>query len=153
MKKITVIVFFLFLVFPAFGQNKWYSFTEVEMLNKTTPKPILVFVNTSWCKYCKMMENSTFKNQEVMQLLSESFYLVSLDAEEQSDITFLNHTFQFKPNGKNTGVHELATELATINNEIIYPTITLLATDYSVLFQKHSYTNAKELIAILQKVK
>ena len=99
------------------------------------------------------MENSTFKNQEVMQLLNDSYYFVSLDAEEQSDITFLNHTFQFKPSGKNTGVHELATELATINNKITYPTIVVLASDYSILFQKHSFTNAKELTTILQKLK
>lgn len=152
MRNCFVILLFLF-AWTAFGQIKTHTFQEVETLNKTTPKPTLVFVHTSWCKYCKMMENSTFKNQEVMQLLNDSFYFVSLDAEEQSDITFLNHTFQFKPSGKNTGVHELATELATINNKITYPTIVVLASDYSILFQKHSFTNAKELTAILQKLK
>jgi thioredoxin-related protein len=152
MRNCFVILLFLFAC-TAFGQIKTHTFQEVETLNKTTPKPTLVFVHTSWCKYCKMIENSTFKNQEVMQLLNDSFYFVSLDAEEQSDITFLNHTFQFKPSGKNTGVHELATELATINNKITYPTIVVLASDYSILFQKHSFTNAKELTAILQKLK
>lgn len=152
MKNCFIILLFLF-AWTAFGQIKTYSFQEVEALNKTTPKPTLVFVHTSWCKYCKMMENSTFKNQEVMQLLNDSFYFVSLDAEEQSDITFLNHTFKFKPSGNTTGVHELAIELATINNEIVYPTMIVLASDYSILFQKHSFTNAKELITILQKLK
>lgn len=152
MRNCFIILLFLF-AWTGFGQIKTHTFPEIETLNKTTPKPILVFVHTSWCKYCKMMENSTFKNQEVMQLLDDSFYFVSLDAEEQSDITFLNHTFKFKPSGKNTGTHELATELATINNEIVYPTMVVLASDYSILFQKHSFTNAKELITILQKLK
>ena len=153
MKKISLIVFFLFLAFPVLGQMKMYSFSELESLNKIEPRPILVFVHTSWCKYCKMMENSTFKNQEAIQLLNNDFYFVSLNAEDQSDITFLNHTFKFKPTGKNTGVHELAVELATIDNTIAYPTIVGLASDYSILFQKHSYTNAKELITLLQKLK
>ena len=153
MKKISSIVLFLLFAFPVFGQLKTYSFSEVERLNKTTPKPTLVFVHTSWCKYCKMMENSTFKNQELIQQLNEHFYFVSLDAEETSDITFLNHTFTFKPTGQKTGVHELATELATINNEVIYPTITILDTSFAILFQKHSYLNAEELLGILQKLK
>ncbi|MFC7774700.1 thioredoxin family protein [Flavobacterium sp. GCM10027622] len=152
MKNCCIILLFL-LAWTGFGQIKTHTFQEVEALNKTTPKPTLVFIHTSWCKYCKMMENSTFKNPEVMQLLNDSFYFVSLNAEEKSDITFLKHTFRFKPSGKNTGVHELATELATMNNEIVYPTMVVLAGDYSILFQKHSFTNAKELITILQKLK
>ncbi|MFC4816483.1 thioredoxin family protein [Flavobacterium sp. GCM10023249] len=152
MKNCCIILLFL-LAWTGFGQIKTHTFQEVETLNKTTPKPTLVFIHTSWCKYCKMMENSTFKNPEVMQLLNDSFYFVSLNAEEKADITFLNRTFQFKPSGTTTGVHELATELATINNEIVYPTIAILGTDYSLLFQKHSFTNAKELLAILQKLK
>lgn len=152
MRNFSVIILLLF-AWTSFGQIKTYSFPEIEELNKKTPKPTFVFVHTSWCKYCKMMENSTFKNQEVIQLLNDSFYFVTLDAEEQSDITFLNHTFKFKPSGNNTGVHELAAELSTINKEIIYPTIVVLANDFSVLFQKHSFINAKDLKTILQKLK
>lgn len=152
MKKFLIIAF-LFFTFSGFGQIKEYSFSEVENLNKTNPKPTLVFIHTSWCKYCKMMEKATFKNQEVIDFLNENFYFVSLDAEEKSDIVFLNNTFKFKPTGNNTGIHELATELATIENEVVYPTITVLGTDYSILFQKHSLTTAKELLIILQKLK
>lgn len=153
MKKNYIILLLLFFAFPIFGQIKSYSFSEVERLNKIAPKPIVVFIHTSWCKYCKLMENSTFKNQETIQIVNENFYFVSLDAEEKADITFLNHTFTFKPTGQNTGIHELATELATINNEVVYPTITILGNNYSILFQKHSFTNEKELKTILQKLK
>jgi len=153
MKKISIIWLFLLFAFPVFGQLKMYSFSEVERLNKIAPKPIVVFIHTSWCKYCKLMENSTFKNQEIIQIVNENFYFVSFDAEETSDITFLNHTFTFKPTGQKTGVHELATELATINNEVIYPTITVLDTSFAILFQKHSYLNTEELLGILQKLK
>ncbi len=136
-----------------YGQIKTHSFSEVENLNKTDPKPTIVFIHTSWCKYCKMMENNTFKNHELIRILNEQFYFVSFDAEEKSDITFLNHTFKFKPTGQNIGIHELASELATIKNEVVYPTITILDKDYSILFQKHSFTSAKELFTILQNLK
>lgn len=153
MKKIGFILLFTLFALPGFGQIKSYSFSEVEKLHEIAPKPIVVFIHTSWCKYCKLMENCSFKNQEIIQMLNENFYFVSFDAEEKLDIQFLNHTFAFKPTGQNTGIHELAIELATINNEVVYPTITILGSNYSILFQKHSFTNEKELKAILRKLK
>lgn len=137
----------------SFAQLKTYTFEEAEKLSKENPKPIVVFIHTSWCNYCKMMENSTFKNPEIITVLNTDFYFIRLDAESKNEIHFNNHKFQFIPNGNNTGIHELATALATINSQLIYPTTTILASDYSILFQKHSFINAEELQVILEKVK
>ena len=100
-----------------------------------------------------MMENSTFKNPEIIKVLNTDFYFISLDAESKKDIFFNNHSFKFKPQGPNTGVHELASALATIDSEVIYPTLTILESDFSIVFQKHSLLNAKDLLLILQKIK
>ena len=154
MKNTFFILLILFWTIPSgFAQLRTYSFEEAEKLSKENPKPIVVFIHTSWCKYCTMMENSTFKNQDIITLLNEKFYFISFDAEGKNTITFNNHTFKFKPTGLNTGVHELATELATIDTEVVYPTITVLDTDFSILFQKHSYLDSKTLISILEKMK
>jgi thioredoxin-related protein len=154
MKKGFFILFIFFWAIPSgFAQLKTYSFEEVAELSKENPKPIVVFIHTSWCKYCTIMENSTFKNQEVVTLLNSAFYFISFDAETKNTITFNNYNFKFKPKGQNTGIHELATALATIDNEVVYPTITILDSDYSILFQKHSFQNAEELVSILEKVK
>lgn len=154
MKKLILILLLFSCAIPSgFAQLKSYSFEEVEVLNQKNPKPTLVFIHTSWCKYCKIMEKSTFQNPEVIQTLNEKFYFILLDAESKQDVIFNNHTFKFKPNGLNTGIHELATELATINNEIVYPTIAVLDSNFSIVFQKHSILNTKELLFILQKIK
>lgn len=136
-----------------FAQLRSYSFEEAEKLSKENPKPFVVFVHTPWCNYCKMMENSTFKNPEIIKLLNTDFYFISLDAESKEDIHFNNHTFSFKPNGQNTGIHELATELATIDSQVIYPTITILQPDFSIMFQKHSFLSSNQLLAVLEKAK
>lgn len=136
-----------------FAQLKTYSFEEAEKLSKENPKPFVVFINTSWCNFCKMMENSTFKNPEIITILNTDFYFISLDAENKTAIHFNNHTFRFIPKGQNTGVHELVTELATINSQVVYPTVTILQTDFSIVFQEHSFINAKDLFAILEKIK
>jgi len=135
------------------AQLKTHSFEKAEQLSKENQKPIVVFIHTSCCKYCKMMENSTFKNPVVIKELKEHFYFISFDAETKKNITFNNHTFRFKPTGTNTGIHELATALATIDNQVVYPTLTILDPDYSILIQKHSYLNAKSVLSILEKKK
>ena len=154
MKKAVYILLIFFWAIPSgFAQLKTYTFEEAEKLSKENPKPFVVFIHTSWCKYCKMMENSTFKNPEIIHLLNSDFYFISLDAESKNDIHFNNLTFQFKPKGQNTGVHELATALATINSQVVYPTVTILESNFSIVFQKHSFLSSKELLIILEKTK
>ncbi len=153
-KKIALLFFFLIAAIqPIFAQLNMQSFEAVEQLSKENPKPIIVFIHTSWCKYCKLMENSTFKNPAVIKELNDNFYFISLDAESKKDIKFNNHTFRFKPTGTNTGIHELATALATIDNQVVYPTLTVLAADNTILYQQHSYINPKALLRILEKMK
>ena len=154
MKKIFLLFLFLICAIPSsFAQLKTYSFEQAELLSQEEPKPIVVFIHTSWCKFCHMMHNSTFKNEALVTLLNNNFYFVSFDAETKDTIKFNNYTFRFKPTGQNIGVHELATALATINSQVSYPTVTVLASDNSILFQKHSFQNAKELLSILEKIK
>lgn len=154
MKKLIFIILIFFWAIPSgFAQLKSYTFEEAEQLSKKNPKPIVVFVHTNWCKYCKLMENTTFKNQEIIATLNDNFYFVALDAETKENITFKNHSFQFIPTGQNTGTHQLANELATVNGKISYPTISILNPDYSIVFQKQSYLKANALFSILEKIK
>lgn len=152
MKNTLLLLLVLFCAIPSgFAQLKTHTFQEAEQLSKAKSKPIVVFIHTSWCNYCKMMENSTFKNKEVVAALNANFYFVSFDAETKEPITYQGQSFYFKPNGTNTGIHELATALATIDNQVVYPTLTILGTDQSILFQQHSVIRAKEMLSILQK--
>lgn len=149
-KKLLILLIF-FCTFSGFAQLKTYTFSEAEKLEQQNPKPIFVFIHTSWCKYCKMMENSTFKNPEVVQLLNDNFYFVSLDAEQKSPILFKNNTFRFQPKGQNTGVHELAEELGTVDGAMTYPTFSILDKNNTILLQISDYTDAKTMIGLLKE--
>lgn len=146
-----ILLFFFWASLNSFAQLKTYSFEDAEKLEQQKEKPIFVFVHTSWCKYCKMMENSTFKNPEVIQLLNDNFYFVSLDAENKSPIVFKNRTFTFKPKGKNTGIHELAEELATVDDSVTYPTFSILDKNNAILLQISEFTDAKTMIGLLKE--
>lgn len=151
MKHNLILLFFCLVAYPGIAQLKTYSFSEIEKLEQQQPKPLFVFVHTSWCKYCKMMENSTFKNPEVIQQLNENFYFVSLDAETKNPIQFNNHQFNFKPRGQNSGVHELAEELGTIDGTITYPTFSILDKNNTILLQISDYTDAKTLLSLIKE--
>ncbi len=148
-----ILLIFFWAIPSGFAQLKIHTFEEAEKLSKENPKPFVIFIHTSWCNYCKMMENSTFKNPEIITVLNSEFYFIPLDAESKNNIDFNNHTFKFIPNGTTTGLHELAISLATIDSQLIYPTITILGADYSILFQKHSFINVEELHVVLENLK
>lgn len=144
MKKLFVLLFLL-IANQNFAQLKMHTFEDAEKLSIENPKPFVIFIHTSWCKYCKMMENATFKNEEVIHELNKNYYFISFDAEDKSDITFNNHLFKFKPKGHNSGIHELAEALSNQT----YPTITILNPDYTILTQIESFVNAKNLLEII----
>jgi thioredoxin-related protein len=153
MKKLVVILLFWIVAIPSgYAQLKMHSFEEAEKLAVENPKPTFVFIHTSWCKYCKLMENSTFKNPEVIRLLNENFYFVSLDAESKKPITYNNHTFEYKPKGQNTGTHELAEALGTIDDVVSYPSISILDVNQTIVHQQSSYIDSRKILALLKEI-
>ncbi|WP_447635625.1 thioredoxin family protein [Flavobacterium microcysteis] len=152
MKKWFLILAFLTAA-STFAQLKTHTFEEAERLAAESPKPYVIFIHTDWCKFCKMMENTTFKNKEIIAALNRNFYFISFNAEDKKDIFFKEAVFKFKPKGNNSGVHELATALAEKNGNTTYPTIAILYPDYSVVAQLQSYINAKDLLQVLGKIR
>ncbi len=133
------------------AQLKIYTFKEVEKIHQQKSKPIVIFIHTDWCKICFGMKKTTFQNQEVIKLLNNNFYFVKLNGEEKKDIIFLGRTFMYKPSG-NSGTHELAEELAYINEKISYPTTTILSTNLEIDLQVSNYISGKNMSVILRKL-
>lgn len=124
-KYFWIALFGLFWLLAVESQAQTLRWTSFEYLTDSLRKerrPVLVFIHTDWCTYCKMMEVRTFANPQVVTKLQESFYCVRLNAEESQPITFLQRTYKFKATGVKTGVHELAEVLGTENGKLRYPT-------------------------------
>ncbi|AEI48084.1 thioredoxin family protein [Runella slithyformis] len=101
---------------------QWTSFEHLNDSLRKERRPLLIFIHTDWCKYCKMMELKTFTEPGLAQKLNQQFYCLSLNAEEAKTILFLNRTYTFKPTGVNTGIHELAELLGREKGRLTYPT-------------------------------
>ena len=152
MRKDVVVILFFILSLKGFGQIKAVQFEQIDSLQQLEKRSIIVFIYTDWCKYCKAMHDKTFKNKEVEKLLNEKFYFIDFNAEEKRKIIFNAARFEYKPNGNNSGIHELAIELGTINNQISYPILCVLNDKYEIVFQNNSFLNAKYLLNILEQL-
>lgn len=137
----------------SFSQIKSCKFEQIDSLQKVERRNIVVFIHTDWCKYCQTMQNTTFKNDSIIEILSHKFYFIDLNAEEEKSIVFDGHTFKFKPTGANTGIHELAEQLATVDNKVAYPTLCFLNPTNEIIFQYNQFINAKDLHIILTRIK
>ena len=153
LKTLLLLLLYCSLIQPIFAQAKHYSFAEIDSLQRQEPRKVLVFIHTDWCHYCQQMKQLTFKNKELVALMEQHFYFVMLNAEEKADIYFNGHLFKLKPNGNGTGLHELASALATIDGQISYPSIAILSEKRELVFQYNQALKARELISLLQELK
>jgi thioredoxin-related protein len=138
----------LWLPFSAAGQLKKYDFSQVDSLQQSARKTVIVFIHADWCKFCATMNGTTFKDKEIVKKINEHFYFITLNAEEKKDIRFNGHTFKYKQSGSNTGLHELATQLAGV--EISYPTLCFLNYKNEIIYQHKDFIKAKQLASFLE---
>ena len=152
MKKLFLLIFFFAISSKGFCQLKSYSFEEIDRLQQIQKRKIIVFIHTDWCQFCQRMKATTFKNQEIIEKLNSDFYFIDFNAEEKRDISFNNHVFKFQPSGNNVGVHELALQLGTINNQIAYPTLCVLNEKNEIIFQYNIYLSPNDFKILLGKL-
>ncbi|WP_027384234.1 thioredoxin family protein [Epilithonimonas caeni] len=134
-----------------FSQIKNHQFEELENLQKSELRNAIVLIKTDWCNYCKAMENTTFKDQKVIECINKNYYFVELNSEEKREIHFAEKTFRYKPTGFNTGVHELGETLT--EGKTTYPSLIILNPQNEIVFQYNGYLKASELLDILNKIK
>lgn len=125
------------------------SFAELDSLQRVDQRNVLVFIQTDWCKYCLRMKSTTFRNDSVVNVLNKLFYVVDLNAESKTDITYGGYEFKFKPTGSDTGIHELAEQLGMINGKLDFPTVSVLNAKNEIVFQNGGLLQTDELLAVL----
>lgn len=62
------------------------DFDEGQRVARESGKLLLVHFATSWCGFCKKMENETYRDPQVAKALNEGFVCVRLDAEAVGDL-------------------------------------------------------------------
>lgn len=145
------VVLLLFTVSNSLAQHvDWISFENLNEKMRAQPRPILIFIHTSWCKFCALQEENTFKDSVISKQINKNFYAISLDAEEKKPIIFLNRYYQHKPSGSGTGYHELAEILGKQNGMLSFPTTVILSPSLQITTRVTGFVNTQDLQRLLE---
>ncbi|NND07322.1 MAG: DUF255 domain-containing protein [Saprospiraceae bacterium] len=128
----------------------WIAFDSIEQVLHTHPKPIMIFIYTDWCKVCALQEETTYSDPTTIELLSEEFHCIKLNAAERDSIYFLGRTYHYKPSGVSDGMHELAEILAHNNGSRVFPTTTFMTPQFEVAYAHAGLLRIKDLQKIQQ---
>jgi len=125
MKKVFSLLLLITITISIYSQDKavkWYTIQEAEKLSRESFRPLFIDTYTDWCGWCKKMDQETFANSVIAEILNKRFYPVKFDAEGNEVINFFGQTFI--NDGKAGKAHQLA--VALLNGQLSYPTVVFL---------------------------
>ncbi|MCP4725717.1 MAG: thioredoxin family protein [bacterium] len=150
---ISILVFLLsFAVYAANGRDNdqknnsgevesinWYSFNDGLRAAKENNKTILIDFYTDWCHWCKVMDEKTYANDKVKQLLKDKFIVVKFDAESAEKVSY---------KGESVPQIKLARELGVTG----FPTTFFLEPNGSIIGGQPGYLEPEAFIKLLNFV-
>ena len=73
MKRIGIIIAAICFSLKINAQEiQWINFDQLSELQQTDNRPLLIFIHTKWCRYCKMQKEISFKNLQLIEFLNDA---------------------------------------------------------------------------------
>lgn len=144
MSKYLYILFLFISVNLSAQEIEWVAIDNAQELQKANPeKSLFIDVYTDWCGWCKKMDNTTFKDKEVVSFLNDYFIPVKFNAEQKEEVIFNNQKFNFMQVGRR-GVHELAAAL--LQGSLSYPSYVVMNSDGNITHIFKGYMSPNDLL-------
>ncbi len=146
------IAFFIILFIPKLlgAQNEdinWMTMEEAVEKIDEEPRKIFIDVYTDWCGYCKRMDENTFSNPVITQILNEKFYPVKLNAEQEEPIKFRGEKYINENPGEQRSAHNFA--IAILQGQMSYPSQAFFNEELYLISTMPGYRPPENLEAIL----
>ncbi len=155
MRKRVLLLGFILISGAAFGKAKedsfrWVNIHHIQDSMLANPRPVMMFIHTDWCKYCRLMERTVFTDSTLADSFNRFCYSVKLDAGYKEDIVFLGRTFSYIKTGDGVGYHELAYFLASKNKQVSYPSTVFFSPQFELQHKEIGAIGKKKLSAVLR---
>lgn len=134
----TVMLLFSFSSNAAEGD--WMKFNQGLSLAEKQSKVVLIDFYTSWCHWCKVMDEKTFQNVDVAKRLKERFVTVRVNAENKME--------KANYNGKEYNSVELSQTFGITG----YPTLAFLESNGTIITKIPGYIPAETFVHILDYI-
>jgi thioredoxin-related protein len=88
---------------------KWHTYEEGMALGKNEKKKVFLSFYADWCRYCKVMDSKTFKDDSIVSYLNENFIAIKVNSDMERKlaasyrVTGLPSTCFIAETGENIG--------------------------------------------------
>ena len=62
---------------------KWHTYEEGMALGKNEKKKVFLTFYADWCRYCKIMDKKTFKDNSIISYLNENFIAIKVNSDNE----------------------------------------------------------------------
>ena len=151
-------LFFAIIYFFALGENRLsaqnrsdenglyhYEINNLDSIQASEARPIVFYIYTDWCVYCRQMKKQTLNDQSLISVLNKDFYFAKLNAESRRDFRFADQEFSFYPSSRDSGTNELAIALAAEKGQISYPALVILNKNNEIIYKEIGFQTSNQL--------
>ncbi len=72
------------------NEINWDEYDKTVNISSNNDKFFMFFFYADWCPYCKKMEETTFKNKDVIEILNNNFISLKINSESKQILSKIN---------------------------------------------------------------
>lgn len=121
------------------AKTEWIGFDQAMARASAEQRYVITDYYTSWCKWCKVMDEKTYTDPGVVEAINKNFLAVKIDGESSEKLTY-------------QGKEMTQTDLTQLLKVEGFPTTVVMDAQGKVLVQIAGYIDAPNYLKMLEYI-